>query len=172
MHKEISVWNSNRNREVILLWSNRCQYTRCLTYRPINFCYSVYSSKKKNSIWDVVERFLELHDCKKVKIFAKLSSVLEKHSIEIARCRGQCYNNGSNMSGCYKGVWALILEKNPQAIFGTCSPCTLNLCGVHAVEVSPKFKNFLPIFRGSTVYYLLVLLAGKSWYISARPIRQ
>ena len=46
------------------------------------------------------------------------------------------------MSGCYKGVQALILEKNFKAIFAPCSAHTLNLCGVHAVEVAREIKIF------------------------------
>ena len=34
------------------------------------------------------------------------------------------------------------MEKNPQAIFPPCSAHTLNLCGVHAVEVAPEIKSF------------------------------
>ena len=46
------------------------------------------------------------------------------------------------MSGRYKGVQVSILEKNPQAIFAPYSAYTLNLCGVHAVEVARKIKSF------------------------------
>ena len=65
-----------------------------------------------------------------------------QYNIDISRCRGQGFNNGSNVSGRYKGVQTLILEKNPQAIFAPCRAHTLNLCGVHAVEVAREIKSF------------------------------
>ena len=71
-------------------------------------------------MWQVVERFLEVRDCEKKKgedISQVILNVLEKHDIDVGGCRGQGYDNGSNMSGCYRGVQALILQKNPQAIF-------------------------------------------------------
>ena len=100
---------------------------------------------QKNGTWEVLERFLKVQDCEKKKgedICEVILSVLKEHNIDIGKCRGQGYDNGSNMSGCYKGVQALILEKNPQAIFAPCSAHTLNLCGVHAVEVATEIKSF------------------------------
>lgn len=93
----------------------------------------------------MVERFLEVQDCEKKKgedICKVTLRVLEKHNIDISRCRGQGYDNGSNMSGRYKGVQVLILERNPQTIFAPCRAHTLNLCGVHAVEVAHEIKSF------------------------------
>ena len=70
----------------------------------------------KNGNWEVVERFLTVKDFEKKKgedICKAILSILEDHKIDIGRCRGQGYDNGSNMSRCYKGVQALFLEKNP-----------------------------------------------------------
>ena len=109
---------------------------------------------QKGGVWDVMERFLQVYDCEKKKgedVCRVILSVIEEHNIDIGRCRGQGYDNGSNMSGCYKGVQILIMEKNPQAIFSLCSAHTLNLCGVHAVEVAPEIKSFLAMFKGSTI---------------------
>lgn len=99
----------------------------------------------KNGNWEVVERFLTIKDFEKKKgedICQVIFSILKEHKINIDRCRGQGYDNASNMSGCYKGVQALFLEKNPQAFYAPCSAHSLNLCGVHAVEVAPEIKLF------------------------------
>ena len=56
---------------------------------------------QKNRVWEVVERFLEVQDCEKKKgedIYKFILCVLEKHNIDISKCRGQGYGNGSNMS--------------------------------------------------------------------------
>ena len=46
------------------------------------------------------------------------------------------------MAGIYNGVQAAILEKNPQALFSSCSAHSLNLCGVHGSESSAVVKSF------------------------------
>jgi len=42
---------------------------------------------------------------------------LDEFRIPLHDCRSQGYNNGSNMKGAYKGVQAVILRKNPQALY-------------------------------------------------------
>ena len=68
---------------------------------------------QKNGTWEVLERFLKVQDCEKKKgedICEVILSVLKENNIDIGKCRGQGYNNGSNMAGCYKGAQALILD--------------------------------------------------------------
>ena len=99
----------------------------------------------KDRNWEVVERFLTLYDCEKKKgkdIAKAICDVLEMNQIDINRCGGQGYDNGSNMSGCYKGAQAIILQKNPQALYAPCGAHSLNLCGVHAVEASSEIRLF------------------------------
>ena len=68
--------------------------------------------------------------------------VLQENDIDLQNCRGQGYDNGANMAGIYRGAQAIILEKNPQALFCPCSAHSLNLCGVHAAESSTEVKSF------------------------------
>ena len=92
-----------------------------------------------------MERLLKLEDRDKKRgkdIAELICNVLEESGIKLENCRGQGYDNGSNMSGVYKGAQAIIKEKNPQAIFSPCSAHTLNLCGVHAAESSTEMKSF------------------------------
>ena len=112
--KKASEWNFIWNRSVLLLWSDSGWNTRCFTTEQLTFVlrYTVL----KNGNWEVVERFLTVKDFEKKKgedICKAILSILEDHKIDIGRCRGQGYDNGSNMSRCYKGVQALFLEKNP-----------------------------------------------------------
>jgi hypothetical protein len=55
--------------------------------------------------------------------------------IEIADCRGQCYDNAPNMSGRMKGLQSHILRINPLAKFSPCTGHSLNLIGEAAVKV-------------------------------------
>ncbi|XP_060855597.1 zinc finger MYM-type protein 1-like [Metopolophium dirhodum] len=60
-----------------------------------------------------------------------LSDVLMKqlklYKINIENCRGQAYDNGSNITGRYQGVQTQILNINPRAFFTPCAAHNLNL---------------------------------------------
>lgn len=61
-------------------------------------------------------------------------ATLKSYGLDIANCRGQSYDNASNMSGHYTGLQARILERNPLAVYIPCSAHSLNLVGKHAAE--------------------------------------
>ena len=104
-----------------------------------------YAHRSQDNVWEIKERFLKYEDCEEKKgrdIAQPICKVLEESGIQLQNCRGQGYDNGSNMTGIYRGAQAIILEKNPQAIFSPCSAHSLNLCGVHAAESSVVMKSF------------------------------
>lgn len=80
---------------------------------------------------------------------------LETDELDIQSCRGQDFDNGSNMAGKYEGVQAHIYKKNDLAKFVPCAAHSLNLVGVHAVEVS----------------VLMVIFFGKVYFFSSSPLR-
>uniref|UniRef100_A0A671MPV2 DUF4371 domain-containing protein n=1 Tax=Sinocyclocheilus anshuiensis TaxID=1608454 RepID=A0A671MPV2_9TELE len=84
--------------------------------------------------WHVVERFLafepieshtgeSLADC----ILAMVDSL----GLDLSNCRGQSYDNASNMSGKYKGVQAHLKRRNPVIHFVH----SLNLVGTNAMTL-------------------------------------
>ncbi|XP_065684326.1 uncharacterized protein LOC136096700 [Hydra vulgaris] len=112
---------------------------------------------EENNLYEVQERFLEFVDCnqKTGKAIAELiCSVIKKHNIPMIDCRGQGYDNGSNMSGQYKGAQAEIIKENQLAIYSPCACHSLNLCGVHAAECSriesvKSFAEHIPGLRSA-----------------------
>ncbi|XP_047124335.2 zinc finger MYM-type protein 1-like [Hydra vulgaris] len=95
--------------------------------------------------WTVKERFLRVENLEKktgADIAKLIMDVLEQNGIDLKNCRGQGYDNGANMSGIYKGVQAIILQKNPQALYMPCSAHSLNLAGVHSAESSVEVNNY------------------------------
>lgn len=56
-----------------------------------------------------------------------LSAVLDGLGLDLASCRGQSYDNGSNMRGVRKGVQALVQQQYPEALFIPCCSHSLNL---------------------------------------------
>lgn len=87
---------------------------------------------------------------------------LKKQNINIEDCRDQSYDNAPNMSGKYKGMQAVILEKNRFDIFVPCSAHSLNLVGKASAIACPtaiRYLNFVEelfvFFTSSTARYEL-----------------
>lgn len=63
-----------------------------------------------------------------------LLKLLGDHQIDIMDCRGQSYDNATNMSGKYRGMQALILEKYHLSAFVPCCGHCLNLVGANYIS--------------------------------------
>lgn len=75
-----------------------------------------------------------------------LESFLEKIdtcSLDIRDCRGQSYENGSNMKGKNVGVQARMMELNPKAFYVPCASRSLNLVIVDIAKSSTAALMFL-----------------------------
>jgi len=93
----------------------------------------------------VKERLLSFVDCslKTGEAIASLiSDKLTEKNIPLQDCRGQGYDNGSNMKGKYKGVQAIILASNSLAVYSACAGHSLNLCGEKAAECCNEAITF------------------------------
>uniref|UniRef100_A0A2S2RAD6 Zinc finger MYM-type protein 1 n=1 Tax=Sipha flava TaxID=143950 RepID=A0A2S2RAD6_9HEMI len=64
------------------------------------------------------------------------------NEIDINLCRGQSYDNASNMSGPCSGMQAIIKAKNPFADFIPCTAHSLNLVGQSTVDCCVKTVSF------------------------------
>lgn len=91
-------------------------------------------------------------------------SFLENLGIDIKNCRGQSYDNASNMSGAYTGLQARIVKHNSLAIYVPCSAHSLNLVGSCAAECVPEASAFFntiqtifTFFAASTNRYFFCL---------------
>lgn len=93
-----------------------------------------------------------------------LLQFLDDHQIDILNCRGQSYDNAANMSGKYKGMQALILQKNYLSSFVPCCGHSLNLVGkaaanscALAVQFFDFIQNLYTFFTASTQRYRICL---------------
>lgn len=101
-------------------------------------------------IYKIEERFLLFVDCnnKTGEAIADLiRETLKKFNIPLAECRGQGYDNGSNMKGQYKGAQSYILRDNSCAIYTPCAAHSLNLCGVDSAECCLKAITFFGVVQ-------------------------
>jgi hypothetical protein len=91
-----------------------------------------------------IERFLcfiPITDHHGEQLSATVLNCIENlpEKIDIANCRGQCYDNAPNMAGRLNGLQSHIQRINPLAKFSPCSGHSLNLIGEAAVKVSLIF---------------------------------
>lgn len=78
---------------------------------------------------------------------ATLTSVildtLVRMNISLSKCRDQCYDGASNMSGAKKGVAANITKQEPRAIYTHCYGHALNLAVGDTVKRSKVMRDSL-----------------------------
>ena len=78
---------------------------------------------------------------------------LQEKSIDIKYCRGQSYDNASNMSGKYKGVQQRIKCGCPYADFCPCFAHSLNLVGTCAVECNADAATLFWLIQRVYTFY-------------------
>lgn len=79
---------------------------------------------------------------------------IEKHEINLKDCRGQAYDNASNMSGQYNGLQSRILATNSLATFIPCAAHSLNLVGSNVVSTNPKACEFFSFVENLYLYFV------------------
>ncbi|KAB0790441.1 hypothetical protein PPYR_15163, partial [Photinus pyralis] len=113
-----------------------------------------------NENGEPIERFLQFlpnPGHKSENLAEAVLKVLSTNSIDITDCRGQSYDNASNMSGAYTGLQARIKERNPKAHYVPCAAHSLNLVGTSAASCCQEACSFFNLvqnvynfFSGST----------------------
>lgn len=96
-----------------------------------------------------------------------LLTELETRGLGIKNCRGQGYNNDSNMKGEYRGVITRILEYYPLAFFTPCGCHSWNLLLCDAASSCPKANLFFGILQR---LYTLFSAFSQRWSILKRRV--
>jgi len=106
--------------------------------------------------YEVIEDFLglkELPDTKANTIHHEVKEFLMKCPLSISQCRGQAYDEASNISGIRNGAQALFKQDEPKALYVHCLACSKLLRNtldfihnlVQLIKVSPKRLNLLKV---------------------------
>ncbi|KAL4126419.1 hypothetical protein QTP88_010641 [Uroleucon formosanum] len=103
-----------------------------------------------------VERFIQFipntgHKSK--EIADAVLKAIHEHGLDIKNCRGQSYDNASNMSGKYSGLQARIKEVSPLAEYAPCSAHSLNLVGQCAADSSQESTAFFCLMQNIYVFF-------------------
>ena len=99
---------------------------------------------------DPVERFLQfipIHSHGAENLADVIVKFLHENGIPLSDCRGQTYDNASNMAGRYSGLQARLQVLNPAAVFVPCAGHSLNLVGVKAAECCAQVVAFFDFVR-------------------------
>jgi hypothetical protein len=97
-----------------------------------------------------VERFLTfLNMCGHSgrELADSLLEYLKTNDIDIADCRGQSYDNASNMSGKYNGMQAIIRQHCNLAVYVPCVAHSLNLVGQSSASSCQQAAGFFSFLQ-------------------------
>jgi hypothetical protein len=97
-----------------------------------------------------VERFLKfipIVDHTGKHLSDTIIKFLFDYEIDISDCRGQSYDNASNMSGIYNGCQKFIRYLNSLAHFIPCADHTLNIIGKNGAECCPESIEFFEMLK-------------------------
>ena len=92
----------------------------------------------------VHEEFLGLYVCPDITANTNvkvLKDVLLRLNLKLSRCRGQCYDGGSNMAGSRNGVKSQLLKEEPRALFMHCYGHALSLSIADSVKLIPLLAS-------------------------------
>ena len=99
---------------------------------------------------------------------------LEKLGLDLSNCRGQSYDNGSNMQGKTQGVQARMLQLNPKALCVQCGSHTLNLVVGDAAKSSTislgyfgTLQRLYNLFSGSVQRWTILQEHVKDFSVKA-----
>lgn len=91
-----------------------------------------------------------------------LLNELEKLGLNLANCRGQSYDNDSNMRGVHNGVQQKILNLNPLAFFVPCGSHSWNLVLGDAASSSVQAQTFFGTLQR---LYTIFFSSSQRWSI-------
>lgn len=121
---------------------------------------------------DPVERFLQFIPVRShgaENLADVVIRFLQDNGIPLSDCRGQTYDNASNMAGRYSGLQARIRAINPVALFDPCAGHSLNLVAVKAVECCVQVVTFFEFVRK---LYTFFSASSHRWAILTASVGQ
>lgn len=101
---------------------------------------------------DLTECFLRFYEtsCTKAEqLYVIVTDILQRFSLPLEKCRGQCYKGTSNVSGKITGLQTRIREEEGRAVFVHCLAHNLNLVVQDSFNGVPCVRDALSLIRDS-----------------------
>lgn len=130
-----------------------------LVFRIVNMHWE---ESTEPSIQELFMDFMNIHSTSGLSLSNLLISKLAEYEIPLSDCRGQGYDNGSNMVGEYQGVQSRIRAQNQRAFFAPCAAHKLNLL---LCDVSQSCIRAITFFVMIERVYTLFSASTKRWGI-------
>ena len=111
----------------------------------VSICFRVVSDDLEPEEYFV--GFYETSTTTADALFQLLKDALARFGLPLDRCRGQCYDGASNMSGVKSGLQARVLEQEPRAQYVHCTAHLMNLIVQDVAQSIPACRNFMSIIR-------------------------
>lgn len=108
---------------------------------------------EQGQVFERFLKFLPIYSHTGDSLFDSVTQILNETSLDIQNCRGQCYDNASNMSGVYKGLRARIQEINPLASWIPCTAHSLNLVGMGSVGCCGEATAFFRFLQSCYTFF-------------------
>ncbi|KAJ7983542.1 hypothetical protein DPEC_G00376890 [Dallia pectoralis] len=125
-------------------------------------------SSKGVSISEHFVGFLNVLDTTGKGLCESFLGHLETLGLDIANCRGQSYDNGSNMQGKKQGVQKRVLDMNNKALSVPCGSHTLNLVVGDAAKSSLTSISFFGLLQR---LYTLFSSSVNRWAILTEHVK-
>ena len=97
---------------------------------------------------EICEVFIEFVELERITGEATGNAIIKFYSdigVEIAECRGQCYDGAANMQSQKKGAASYVLKESPKAIVTHCCSHNLNLSLTISCK-NPEIDNVLKTY--------------------------
>ncbi|XP_065645780.1 zinc finger MYM-type protein 1-like [Hydra vulgaris] len=109
--------------------------------------------------------FFHIFDSTGSALVETFLNLLAEYNLDLMNCRGQSYDNGANMRGQYKGVQALIKEKNPRALHVPCANHTFNLMLYTKLQIQVQLELlFLKLCLANEISLYQFILSLTIWH--------
>ena len=115
-------------------------------------CICLRYVNNDNEICEVFMEFVELERITGDAIGNAIIKFYNDISVEIAECRGQCYDGAANMKSHKKSAASYVLKESPKGIVTLCSSHNLNLSVAPSCK-HPEIHNIFKIYKAITIFF-------------------
>ncbi|XP_065677347.1 uncharacterized protein LOC136092740 [Hydra vulgaris] len=129
--------------------------------------YVIFRYYTNDHVYERFFCFLQIKSHKGKSLITDILDLLEKYDIDISNCRGQAYDNASNMCGKYSGLQTRLKERSELVFYIPCAGHSLNLVGQCSVSECINSINYFDVLQSLYSFFVASthrwdLLRGKN----------